>query len=184
MKKRVTVLWGLLFFSLSFYLVMGCTHKQKDYSQLEVKDISDQELDKATTFYEKYVLTRPKDLKSHNKLGILYRRGGNLDRARVQYEYVLLMDSTNAEAHNNLGTWYGIVNQVDSAIAEFRLAMKYNPDYSKAHRNLAAMYQRSDQDSLALIEMETYLMTATDASDTAEVRKAMEGILKKKGPKK
>jgi len=183
MKKRATVLWGLLFFSLSFCLVMGCTHKQKDYSQLEVKDISDQELDKATEFYEKYVLTRPKDFKSHNKLGILYRRSGNLDRARVQYEYVLLMDSTNAEAHNNLGTWYGIVNQVDSAIGEFRLAVKYNPDYSKAHRNLAAMYQRSDRDSLALSEMETYLALEPSAPDTAQVRQAMEEVRKKMGKK-
>jgi Tfp pilus assembly protein PilF len=179
MKKRTIVLWGSFFLTLSFCLVMGCTHKQKDYSQLEVKDISDQELDKAIEFYEKYVLTRPKDLKSHNKMGILYRRSGNLDRARVQYEYVLLMDSTNAEAHNNLGTWYGIVNQVDSGICEFRLAVKYNPDYSKAHRNLAAMYQRSNQDSLALVEMEIYLRTAMDTSDTAGVRKAMEALKEK-----
>ncbi len=183
MKNHILVSLGLALWVFGLCLGGGCVQKQKDYTQIESKDIPDAELDKAVTSYEQYAVTHPKDLKAHNTLGILFRRSGSLDRARAQYEYVLLMDSANAEAHNNLGTWYGIVNQVDSSIAEFKLALKYKPDYVKAHRNLASMYQRSGQDSLALIEMEIYLRMAPDASDTAEVRKAMVALKEKLGKK-
>jgi tetratricopeptide (TPR) repeat protein len=179
MRNPKNVLAGLVLAALALCLWAGCAQKQKDYRQVATSDIKDSELDKAIAFYEQYGLTHPKDLKAHNNLGILYRRSGNLNRARVQYEYVLLMDSTDAEAHNNLGIWYGILNQVDSAIGEFNLAVKYQPDFPKAHRNLASMYQRSDRDSLALAEMEAYLKLAPDASDTGQVRQAMEQIREK-----
>ena len=183
MKNQMIISLGLALGVLGLYFVGGCAQKQKDYTQIESKDIPDAELDKAITSYEQYALTHPKDLRAHNTLGILFRRSGNLDRSRAQYEYVLLMDSANAEAHNNLGTWYGIVNQVDSSIAEFKLALKYKPDFTKPHRNLASMYQRSGQDSLALSEMEIYLKMAPDAPDTAEVRKAMAALKEKLGKK-
>jgi len=183
MNHRENVFRAFALVMLAFCLCGGCTPKQKDYRQMEIKDIYDSELDKAVAFYEKYALTHPKDLKAHNNLGILYRRSGNLNGARTQYEYVLLMDSTDAEAHNNLGTWFGIVNQVDSAIAEFQLAVKYKPDFAKPHRNLAAIYQRSGQDSLALVEIETYMKLEPNVPDTAQLRKTIEDITKNMGKK-
>ena len=96
-------------------------------------------------YFEKALTLRSDEARSHNNLGLAFKRAGRLEEAESAYGAALSIDGQYAQAHNNLGVVLRDKGEVAGAIASFRAALNVDPAFVDARRNLASALLESNQ---------------------------------------
>jgi tetratricopeptide (TPR) repeat protein len=95
--------------------------------------------------------------RTHNSLGIAYRKRGLINKAIEEFSICLTLDPYNANAHNNLGRAYTESGLWDKGIEHLQIALSLKPGHAMAHKNLGIAYMEKGLINKAIEEFESAL---------------------------
>lgn len=96
--------------------------------QMSSREIRDERLAKAETYYKAALRTDANDEKARCNLGSLYLRQRRTQDALNEFKAVLEHDPQSALAHYNLAILFAEAKIYREALAEWELASKYDPE--------------------------------------------------------
>lgn len=95
--------------------------------QMSSREIRDERLAKAESFYKTALKVSPTDEKARCNLGSLYLRQRRTSDALAEFKTAIANDSQSALAHYNLAIMFAEAKMYREAIVEWELASKYDP---------------------------------------------------------
>jgi FKBP-type peptidyl-prolyl cis-trans isomerase 2 len=110
--------------------------KAEDFFAQGIAFQDKEQLDEATSLYQKAIKLNPKHSGAFYNLGVSYQKQGLLDKAIVCYEIAIGLNQNLTEAHHNLGLAYKDKGQFDEAIICFQRVLQLQPDHANAYYNL------------------------------------------------
>lgn len=90
--------------------------------------------------------TNPKDAKTLNQLGVLYRATHQFKEAEGYYEKSLEIDPGNADVRTDLASCLYYTGDVDGALVQLNKALTYNPKHAGALMNIGIIKWQGKND--------------------------------------
>ncbi|MBI5787918.1 MAG: tetratricopeptide repeat protein [Candidatus Schekmanbacteria bacterium] len=140
MKKsagKFNLVLGLLF------LILPVESYAENARQWLEKAITEPDIDRKIEYYNRALSIDPEDAKTHNNLGVLYKKKGLFKEAITHYEMALDVPGyeTPEFAHNNLGVIYREMKEYKKAIEHFQAAVDFDPKFAKAYNGMGMAYK-------------------------------------------
>ncbi|NES22969.1 MAG: protein kinase [Symploca sp. SIO3E6] len=94
----------------------------QQYYEQGVKELNENQLDKARKYFEKALSYNPKDDRIYNNLGVICQRQKDFTCVKSMYEQALQLNSSNTVARYNLAGFYDDSGDLKRAEVEYQLA--------------------------------------------------------------
>lgn len=98
--------------------------------------------EEAVELYRQIVSDRPRNLKAHNNLGVLYDELGQHELALEQFLAARDVDPENIEVMTNVGSALGALGRFEEAERELRKAQRLAPDAVEVRASLGILFFR------------------------------------------
>ncbi len=122
--------------------------------------------------YYKAALTKKKDARVFNKMGMTELMMMRYDEAAYDFQRSLKADKTYAEAYNNLGVIRYIKKDYRGAIKNYSKAISFREDFASYHSNLGTAYFARKKFDKAMLEYQR----ALEIDPTVFERRSRTGI--------
>jgi Flp pilus assembly protein TadD len=135
------------------------------------------DIDNAISSLREIVKKEPDNLNAWIKLGNILMDTNRFKEAIPAFEKALELDPLNVNVRVDMGTCYRNSGSSEKAAEAYKQALRYNANHLFAHKNLGVVLAYDlGMIKEGLSELETYLSLSPNASDSQEVKKAIQEL--------
>ena len=107
--------------------------------------VSQNELQKALTNYNKSIKINPDYAQAYNNLGACMYKLGKITEAIQSYQKATEIQPNHADAHNNLGVAFKELGENEKSIKCYQKAIEIQPNHADAHNNLGTAFKELNE---------------------------------------